>query len=124
MIPKGEFTARLTEQRSRFHALLVPAASEEEVRAVLDRVAREHRKARHHCWASRIVGPDGRVVEQFRDDGEVGKPGQRILELLRREDLEGLLVVSRYFGGVKLGPAGVGRAFAEVAKEAVSLAKG
>jgi putative IMPACT (imprinted ancient) family translation regulator len=49
--------------------------------------------------------------EQARDDGEVGRPGLVALELLRARDLEGGLVVSRVFGGVKLGPGGVARAF-------------
>jgi len=56
------------------------------------------------------------LTEQARDDGEVGKPGMKLLELLRARDLEGLLVVSRIFGGVKLGPGGVGRAFRAAAQ--------
>jgi putative IMPACT (imprinted ancient) family translation regulator len=100
----------VTEKRSRFVALAAPAAALDEAEAVVANRRRKHRKARHHCWACRVVDADGRVVEQARDDGEVGKPGLKLLELLRRDDLEGVLVVSRFFGGVKLGPAGVGRA--------------
>ncbi|MEX1310499.1 MAG: YigZ family protein, partial [Candidatus Sulfomarinibacteraceae bacterium] len=59
----------------------------------------------------RVRDDEGRMVEQARDDGEVGRPGMKLLELLRGADLEGVIVVSRYFGGIKLGPAGVGRAF-------------
>ena len=46
-----------------------------------------------------------------KDDGEVGHPGRVLLELLRKHDLEGVLIVSRIFGGVKLGVGGVSRAF-------------
>jgi putative IMPACT (imprinted ancient) family translation regulator len=60
-----------------------------------------------------------RIVEQARDDGEVGRPGTVILEVLRRYDLEGGIVVSRLFGGVKLGVGGVSRAFRQAAEEAV-----
>jgi putative IMPACT (imprinted ancient) family translation regulator len=60
------------------------------------------------------------MVEQARDDGEVGRPGMKLLELLRHNDLEGLLVVSRIFGGVKLGPGGVGRAFRDAGAGAIA----
>jgi putative IMPACT (imprinted ancient) family translation regulator len=100
----------VTEKRSRFVALAAPAATPGEAEAVVAERRKAHRKARHHCWACRVRDGDGRVVEQARDDGEVGRPGMKLLELLRRDELEGVLVVSRYFGGVKLGPAGVGRA--------------
>jgi len=110
-----EYTAKITEKRSRFIAVLFPAADDDAVKAVLKRQARKLKRARHHCWAARWKGPDGQLVEQSRDDGEVGKPGLRMLQTLQRNDLEGAIVVSRIFGGVKLGPAGVGRAFREVA---------
>ncbi|MGD9253282.1 MAG: YigZ family protein [Holophagae bacterium] len=101
----------LTEQRSKFHAAALPAASLDEVKEALAKRKKRYHKARHHCWACRVRDDEGRVVEQARDDGEVGRPGMKLLELLRHNDLEGLLVVSRIFGGVKLGPGGVGRAF-------------
>jgi putative IMPACT (imprinted ancient) family translation regulator len=62
-------------------------------------------------WACRFHDEHGRLVEQARDDGEVGRPGWALLELMRRDDSEGMLIVSRTFGGVKLGPGGVKRAF-------------
>ncbi len=110
----------VTEKRSRFVALAAPAATLDGAGAVLAERRRNHRKARHHCWACRVRDPDGRVVEQARDDGEVGKPGTKLLELLRRDDLEGVLVVSRFFGGVKLGPAGVGRACRDAGEGALA----
>jgi putative IMPACT (imprinted ancient) family translation regulator len=101
----------LTEQRSRFFAAAVPVTSLAEVKKEITRRKKRYHKARHHCWACRVRDENGRVVEQARDDGEVGRPGMKLLDLLRSNDLEGLLVVSRIFGGVKLGPGGVGRAF-------------
>jgi putative IMPACT (imprinted ancient) family translation regulator len=101
----------LTEQRSKFHAAAVPAASLDEVKKAVAKRKKKFHKARHHCWACRVRDDSGQIVEQARDDGEVGRPGMKLLELLRGRDLEGLLVVSRIFGGVKLGPGGVGRAF-------------
>lgn len=109
----------LTEQRSRFYAAAVPAATLDDVKAVLGERKKKYHKARHHCWACRVRDDRGQLVEQARDDGEVGKPGMKMLELLRHHDLEGLLVVSRIFGGVKLGPGGVGRAFRDAAAGAL-----
>jgi len=105
----------ITEQRSRFYAAAVPAATLDEVKKELTKRKKRYHKARHHCWACRVRDENGRLVEQARDDGEVGKPGMKLLELLRGRDLEGMLVVSRIFGGIKLGPGGVGRAFRDAA---------
>ncbi|MCG6947486.1 MAG: YigZ family protein [Acidobacteria bacterium] len=113
----------LTEQRSRFHAAAVPAATLDAVKKELARRKRRYHKARHHCWACRVRDENGRLVEQARDDGEVGRPGMKMLELLRQRDLEGLLVVSRIFGGIKLGPGGVGRAFRDAALGALQSAE-
>ncbi len=110
---------QLTEQRSRFYAVAAPAASLEEVKKLIAGQKKKYHKARHHCWACRVRDDNGQIVEQARDDGEVGKPGMKMLELLRHHDLEGLLVVSRFFGGVKLGPGGVGRAFRDAAMGAL-----
>jgi putative IMPACT (imprinted ancient) family translation regulator len=111
---------KLTVERSRFHALLFPATAEEEVAAVVKRRRGELRKANHHCWALRCRNEVGALVEGSRDDGEVGHPGRVLLEALRREDLEGGLLVSRIFGGVKLGVGGVSRAFREACEGALT----
>ena len=79
----------------------------------------EYRKANHHCWAFRGVDEKGQRSEKSRDDGEVGHPGRVLLELLRREEMEGGLLVSRVFGGVKLGVGGVSRAFRRAGEEAI-----
>lgn len=105
----------ITERRSRFYAAAVPAMTLDEVKKELSKRKKRYHKARHHCWACRVRDVNGQVVEQARDDGEVGRPGMKLLELLRQHELEGLLVVSRIFGGIKLGPGGVGRAFRDAA---------
>ncbi len=110
---------KLTVERSRFHAVIFPASSEDDVAGMLKRKRSEHRKANHHCWALRSRDASGALVERSKDDGEVGHPGRVLLELLRREDLEGGLLVSRVFGGVKLGVGGVSRAFREAGEGAI-----
>ena len=108
--------AKLTVKRSRFFAVLAEVDDEADIKSLLAAQARKIKKTRHQCWAARLVAANGSVVEQARDDGEVGHPGQRILELMRRNEVQGVVLVSRVFGGVKLGPAGVGRAFKEAAE--------
>jgi putative IMPACT (imprinted ancient) family translation regulator len=112
--------AKHTVDRSRFFAVLFPASSQEDVEAVLRRQKGEIRKANHHCWALLASDAEGRVVEKAKDDGEVGHPGRVLLEILRKHGLEGGLLVSRVFGGVKLGVGGVSRAFREAGELAVT----
>lgn len=113
-------TFKATVERSRFFAVILPAATEDDVLAAVKAAKGEHRKANHHCWAFRGRDASGAFVEKSKDDGEVGHPGRLLLELLRREDLEGGLLVSRIFGGVKLGVGGVSRAFREAAEGALA----
>jgi putative IMPACT (imprinted ancient) family translation regulator len=109
----------VTEKRSRFVALAAPAANLDDAEQVVAERRKRRRKARHHCWACRVRDDNGHIIEQARDDGEVGRPGMKLLEILRRDDLEGVIVVSRFFGGVKLGPAGVGRACRDAGEGAI-----
>ncbi len=112
--------AKVVVERSRFFAVLFPAASEEDVLAMVKAKKGELRKANHHCWAFRGKDAAGQPVEKSKDDGEVGHPGKVLLELLRKSDLDGGLLVSRVFGGVKLGVGGVSRAFREAGEGAIA----
>ncbi len=118
---KVERTAeyRTTVERSRFHALLAPAGDEAGWEAVVRARRKEHHKANHHCWALRLRDASGAWFEKSKDDGEVGHPGRVLLDLLRRHDLEGGIVVSRVFGGVKLGVGGVSRAVRDAGEGAI-----
>jgi putative IMPACT (imprinted ancient) family translation regulator len=109
----------LVVERSRFVAVLVPLTAPEEIEAVVRARRGEVRRANHHCWAYRLIGPDGSVLERSKDDGEVGHPGRVLLEILRKHEIEGAIVVSRIFGGVKLGVGGVSRAFRDAGEGAV-----
>ena len=114
---------RTIADRSRFFAVLFPAAGEADVQKMVRLKKGEHRKANHHCWAFRGLEENGNLSEKSRDDGEVGHPGRVLLELLRHYDLEGGLLVSRVFGGVKLGIGGVSRAFREAGAGAIAAFK-
>ncbi|GAA4667397.1 YigZ family protein [Streptomyces chumphonensis] len=97
--------------RSRFRCALAPAATETEARAFVAAIRAEHPTASHHCWAY-VLGADG-AAQRCGDDGEPGgTAGAPMLQmLLRREVRCTVAVVSRWFGGTKLGAGGLIRAY-------------
>ena len=112
----------VTEKRSRFLGDLVPAADEAEASAFIESVRKAHPDARHHCFAFIAGSPE---TVRVSDDGEPSQTaGMPILQVLQGASLHGVcLVVTRYFGGVLLGPGGLGRAYAAAASAAVSDAR-
>ncbi|WP_062216041.1 YigZ family protein [Streptomyces sp. NBRC 109706] len=97
--------------RSRFLCALAPAATEEDARRFIERIRERHPTASHHCYAY-VIGADASVRRAF-DDGEPGgTAGQPMLGmLLRREVCHVVAVVTRWFGGTKLGAGGLIRAY-------------
>ncbi len=113
-------SALFKDRKSKFYAHLYTVESLEQAEETLKLQKRKYKRARHHCWAYRIE-VDGKITEKAHDDGEVGSPGKALLELMRGNDvLNHMLVVSRIFGGVKLGVGGVRRAFVEAGKLALA----
>lgn len=108
---------------SAFIADIIPAGSKEAVDTALTAIRKEFYDATHHCFAYRL-GPTGSVL-RAADDGEPsGTAGRPILLILTSAKLtDTLLVVTRYYGGTKLGTGGLARAYAEAAQQAVSMAK-
>ncbi|MEV6795989.1 YigZ family protein [Streptomyces sp. NPDC051320] len=105
--------------RSRFICTLAPAATEQEAQACVARIRREHPTAGHNCFAY-VIGADA-SVQKASDDGEPGgTAGVPILQmLLRREMRYVVAVVTRYYGGVKLGAGGLIRAYGGAVGEAL-----
>lgn len=122
-ISKPLRAAELKVVGSRFIADLYPLSTKEEVESYLERIRKEFYDASHHCYAFRL----GANAEQVRaaDDGEPsGTAGKPILMVLEGAKLTNVLcVVTRYFGGTKLGTGGLARAYADAAKLAVEDAQ-
>lgn len=95
---------------------------EESALAFIEEVRAEFPTATHHCYAY-ITGYPGQVV-RMNDDGEPsGTAGRPILEVIEREGVTNtVVVVTRYFGGTLLGAAGLVRAYAGTASQAVAAA--
>ncbi|MCG8970103.1 MULTISPECIES: YigZ family protein [Streptomyces] len=105
--------------RSRFLCALAPAATEEEAQAFIASVRKRHADANHNCWAY-VIGADA-AVQKASDDGEPGgTAGVPMLQMLLRRDMRYVVaVVTRYFGGVKLGAGGLIRAYGGAVGEAL-----
>ena len=99
------------DRKSKFIGYAFPVQTVEEVKPLIDKLKKEHHSARHWCYAYRI-GIE-KVVERANDDGEPSNSaGQPILNQIKAKDLTNILVVVvRYFGGVKLGVGGLMNAY-------------
>jgi putative IMPACT (imprinted ancient) family translation regulator len=106
---------KLTVRRSRFYAHLYLIEGPGDLAQILAGHRKAYPKAAHHCAALRYASH-----EEFRNDGEVGRPGRVLIQVLRKHALERhALVVSRIFGGTLLGPGNVARAFRDAGEGAV-----
>ncbi|MFD9221837.1 YigZ family protein [Streptomyces sp. NPDC060064] len=105
--------------RSRFICALAPAATEEEAQAFVARIRKEHPTATHNCFAY-VIGADA-AVQKASDDGEPGgTAGVPMLQMLMRREVRYVVaVVTRYYGGVKLGAGGLIRAYGGAVGEAL-----
>lgn len=114
---EGVYESEIT--RSRFICALAPAATEEEAQAFIARIRREHPTATHNCFAY-VIGANA-SVQKASDDGEPGgTAGVPMLQMLLRRDVRyAVAVVTRYYGGVKLGAGGLIRAYGGVVGEAL-----
>ena len=108
---------------SKFIALAFPVETEAEIKDIISDVRKKYFDARHHCYAYRL-GPCG---EKWRanDDGEPSSSaGRPILgQIISNELSDILIVVVRYFGGIKLGVPGLIRAYKESSSDAINSAR-
>lgn len=108
---------------SRFIALAYPVTTEEEIKSIITSVRKEYHDARHHCYAYRLGYR--RDISRANDDGEpsssAGKPILGQIDSLELSDI--LVVVVRYFGGIKLGIPGLIRAYRSSTADALDHAE-
>lgn len=113
----------ITEQRSKFISCALPVRTPEEVKEKVDAFRKQYYDARHICWAY-MLGAD-RMQFRVHDDGEpsstAGKPVLGVINSHGLTDI--LIIVVRYFGGVKLGTGGLIAAYRAAAQNAVAHAE-
>ena len=109
-----------TIKNSKFISIAIPIESKEEIKENINKLKEEYKNATHYCYAFKLINNKG-----FSDDGEPNKTaGIPILNAIEGEDLINILViVIRYFGGIKLGPGGLIRAYSSTTKEVINKSK-
>ncbi|MCF7932345.1 MAG: YigZ family protein [Acholeplasmataceae bacterium] len=116
------YEIEITINKSRFIATLQPVSSAQGVSDALKRIKEIHPKANHHCFAA-MIGPGGEQ-QSASDDGEPSRTaGIPILEVIKHHDVTNvLIIVTRYFGGIKLGAGGLVRAYTKAASDVLKNA--
>jgi uncharacterized YigZ family protein len=123
-IPAAACEHEIEERRSRFRASLAGAASVDEAKAFIATVRERYPDATHHCWAF-LVGPPGSSDRVgMSDDGEPhGTAGRPMLQVLTHAPLgDVVVVVTRWYGGVKLGTGGLARAYSDAVQQVIAVA--
>ena len=120
---KRAVTARLEIKKSEFIAYAYPVISREDAMFHVEQLRVQYADARHHCWAYIIGDPHNTTSAGFDDDGEPnGTAGKPILNVLQHKSIGNvIIIVVRYFGGIKLGAGGLTRAYAGSAQAAVDM---
>ena len=118
----GENESETVIERSRFICRVKRIGNEDEARAFIEGVRKAHSQATHNCYAY-VASEDGNIC-RFSDDGEPqGTAGLPMLEALKNRSLAmTAAVVTRYFGGIKLGAGGLVRAYTRSVSDAVDAA--
>lgn len=116
-----EYRAEISVKSSRFIATCTPISSRESAIERLTRIRAEFYDATHNCYAYRL-GLSG-LDFRFSDDGEPNSTaGKPILFMLQKYEVSDvLLIVTRYYGGIKLGVGGLSRAYADAAENVLKL---
>ncbi|AIS63659.1 YigZ family protein [Listeria ivanovii] len=112
-------THEIIIEKSRFICHLMRVATEPEAQTFIQQIKKEHRDASHNCSAY-IIGENDQF-QKAQDDGEPsGTAGVPMLEVLKKKGLKNIaVVVTRYFGGTKLGAGGLVRAYGSAVSEAI-----
>ena len=115
----NEFRTEYIIEKSRFIATIAPVSTEEEAQAFIQRMSKEFWDATHNCTAY-AIGPR-QEQQRSSDNGEPsGTAGKPMLEVLKKTAITNVaVVVTRYFGGIKLGAGGLIRAYSHSVAKAV-----
>ncbi len=107
----GQFENTIVIERSKFICSVKNIENEDDAKAFIESVRKKHSLANHNCYA--YIADDKGLVQKFSDDGEPqGTAGLPMLDVLKNKKMfKTVVVVTRYFGGVKLGTGGLVRAY-------------
>lgn len=116
---KAEHIFENVINKSRFIAHIKPVESEEDAKAFINQVSTKHREATHNCFAYTIG--DQMNIQKANDNGEPsGTAGVPMLDILKKLEIHNAcVVVTRYFGGIKLGGGGLIRAYSGAVRDVI-----
>lgn len=122
LVPAAPIELEYEIKKSRFIARAGRAMNRQQAMQQLEQAKRDFPDARHHCWAYLIGNPHSPATVAMSDDGEpTGTAGRPILNVLQHKHIgDIMLIVSRYFGGIKLGAGGLVRAYSHAAQLAMT----
>ncbi|MCW8092742.1 YigZ family protein [Alteromonas sp. ASW11-130] len=120
-IPANSVQTEIEIKKSRFITRVGFVSSRTAAMAMLQQAKVDYPDARHHCWAYVIGAPDSPKTAAMSDDGEPsGTAGKPILNVLQHKQIGNImLIVIRYFGGIKLGAGGLVRAYSAAAQTGI-----
>jgi len=105
-------------KKSKFMALYYEIKQLEDINLILDDLKKEHKKAKHFPYAYKVKNN----IKKSDDKEPSGTAGMPILNIIEKNNLDNILiVVIRYFGGIKLGAGGLLRAYSNAAKETLKI---
>lgn len=120
---KGYGESEIVISKSRFLTYVERVETEEEAILFIDKIKKMHASATHNCSCYMIGEHD--QIQKANDDGEPsGTAGVPMLEVLKKQGLKDtVIVVTRYFGGIKLGGGGLIRAYSKATSEGIAAAQ-
>ena len=111
------------EKGSKFIASAFVVMNEDEAKAAIAEIRKKYFDARHHCYAY-MIGPEKKVFRSSDDGEPSGTAGKPILNQILSKDVTNVcVVVTRYFGGIKLGTSGLINAYKTAARDALDNAQ-
>ena len=121
-VPSSTQRFELEVKRSKFITTVSHIKDRGDAKILIDRIKNEFPAANHHCWAYIAGAPDNGSQYNQSDDGEPrGSAGKPMLNVLLHSGLGNIaVVVSRYFGGIKLGTGGLARAYTQSVGESLA----
>jgi uncharacterized YigZ family protein len=120
---RNEADFELKVRGSKFIGQVRICQDKETAESILDKIRKKYHDATHNCFAYR-VGPGNDMIFRYSDDGEPsGTAGKPIYDQIEGNDITNVLaVVTRYFGGTKLGTGGLAHAYSQTARETIQKA--
>lgn len=120
-VPASRSDAEIKVKGSRFIAAIEPVSDRQQAEDLIGQYRKRYYDATHNCFAYRIGEDDFRYSDDGEPSGTAGKP---IFQVLEGADLQqAICVVTRYFGGTKLGTGGLARAYSDAAHQALDKLK-